>query len=347
MTAPYTGFYFPAEWSTHKATWLSWPHNLQTWPDGLMEVHSTMINFIKIVSQGETVCIQVNDESQQQQVASLLAETDVDLQSIKFYKHPTNDAWCRDHGPAFVLDTAHDEKLIVNWGYNAWGGKYPPFELDQAIPQLIGNSLSIPVLKAPLILEGGSVELNGAGTMLTTTCCLLNQNRNPDYSKKEIGDLLSMYYGVTQILWLDYGIAGDDTDGHIDNLARFVNKNTVVAPLEDDQEDTNYQPLEKNFQALVNMKLADGNKLQVIPLPMPNPIYRKGQRLPASYANFYICNAAVLVPTFDDPHDALALDILKGLITDRPVIGLDSRDLIVGLGSFHCLSQQEPHVPSG
>jgi len=265
------------------------------------------------------------------------------LSEISFYHHPTNDAWCRDHGPAFVVNKETGEKAIVDWGYNAWGDKYPPYDLDDIIPTRIGEALGHKVFHPGIVMEGGSVEFNGKGTLLTTTACLLNKNRNPHLSQKQIEEYLMEYYGVTHILWLGEGIVGDDTDGHIDDITRFVNEDTVVTVVEEDENDENYELLQENLKALRNMHLQDGSQLKVVELPMPKAVVYEDQRLPASYANFYIANKTVIVPIFqDEVNDKKALAILQKCFPDREVIGIDSTDLIWGLGSFHCLSQQEP-----
>jgi agmatine deiminase len=233
---------------------------------------------------------------------------------------------------------------VVDWDYNAWGGKYPPYDLDCAIPTLIGKHYGIPVYYPGIVMEGGSVEFNGKGTVLTTTACLLNQNRNPHLNQTQIEKYLVDFYGVEQVLWLEEGIVGDDTDGHIDDIVRFVNEDTVLTVVEKDKSDGNYEALQANLKALQKMRLQSGKQLTVVELPMPSPVIQEDQQLPASYANFYISNAAVIVPTFQDPHDEPALEIIQSCFPDRPVVGINSSDLIWGLGSFHCLSQQEPVV---
>lgn len=273
-----------------------------------------------------------------------LTEAGVDLSKITFYHHPTDDAWCRDHGPAFLINPdAHDQKLVVDWGYNAWGNKYPPFEQDDVIPSLVARALNLPAAHPGIVMEGGSVDFNGKGTVLTTTACLLNKNRNPHLNQSEIETFLFDYYGVSQVLWLGDGIIGDDTDGHIDDITRFINEDTVVTAIETNRTDENYAILRGNLKLLQEMRLPNGKKLNIIELPMPTPVEYEGQRLPASYANFYIANAAVVVPTYrDEENDQKALDVLSSCFPDRKVVGIDSTDIIWGLGSWHCLSQQEP-----
>ncbi len=273
-----------------------------------------------------------------------LQNADADLTQIEFYFNETNDAWCRDHGPAFVVK--ENEKAIVDWGYNAWGNKYPPFDLDDVIPTKIARHFNLPLFIADIVMEGGSVEFNGAGTILTSTACLLNENRNPHLSAAQIETYLKEFYGAEQVLWVGEGIVGDDTDGHIDDITRFVNEDTVLTVVERNPLDENYLLLQENLQLLKQMRLPDGRPLQIIELPMPSPVIHEDTRLPASYANFYIANAAVIVPIFGDVNDKIALEIIQKAFPDREVIGIDSTAIIWGLGSFHCLSQQEPLVVS-
>ncbi len=347
------GYHFPAEWHKHTATWLSWPHKEASWPGKIHTVYGPYAKFIKAVSEGELVCINVADAEMEAFAKEQLLKEGVDLSKVKFYHQPTNDAWCRDHGPAFLIRKDRNEasigeegadKVIVDWGYNAWGDKYPPYDLDDVIPTLIGEKYGIPVFHPGIVMEGGSVDFNGAGTILTTTACLLNKNRNPHLTKGQIEQYLINYYGAEQILWLGDGIIGDDTDGHIDDITRFVNEDTVATVVEENEADENYHLLQENLAELKKMRLPDGRPLNIIELPMPDPVIYEEQRLPASYANFYIANACVAVPTFRCAKDQRALDILTKCFPDRKVIGIDSTDVIWGLGSWHCLSQQEPAV---
>lgn len=339
------GYYFPAEFAPHTATWLSWPHKEASWPGKLNLIYLPYAQFIKAVSEGEKVHINVNDEEMKDFATQHLLSAGVNMSQIKFFLHPTNDAWCRDHGPAFLINPKSVyPKIIIDWGYNAWGNKYPPYDLDDQIPTLIAGELNIPVIHPGIVMEGGAVEFNGAGALLTSTACLLNPNRNPHLNQQEIEDYLCHYYGVDQILWVSEGIVGDDTDGHIDDTVRFVNKDTVLTVIEENKSDENYELLQTNLKELQQMRLRDGKQLNIIELPMPEPVVYEGQRLPASYANFYIANAAVVVPTFRCKQDEKALQIIQNCFPDRKVIGIDSTDLIWGLGSFHCLSQQEPKV---
>lgn len=349
MTTPTphaSGYYFPAEWHPHRATWLSWPHKEASWPGKLSHVYQPYCQFIKEISEGEQVCINVSDSAMEALASAHLMEAGVAMANISFYRHPTDDAWCRDHGPAFLINPlADNKKVIVDWGYNAWGNKYPPYEQDDIIPTRVGDALKLPVYHPGIVMEGGSVDFNGQGTILTTTACLLNKNRNPHLDQRQIESYLCDYYGASHILWLRDGIVGDDTDGHIDDITRFVNDDTVVTVVEENRSDENYALLQENLQLLKSMRLKDGKQLNIVELPMPVPVIHEGQRLPASYANFYIANAAVVVPTYrDDKNDQKALDVLSGCFPNRKVIGIDSTDIIWGLGSWHCLSQQEPDI---
>ncbi|GAB2983871.1 agmatine deiminase family protein [Mucilaginibacter puniceus] len=338
------GFFFPAEWHPHKATWLSWPHKEESWPGKIVTVYPKYCEFIKALTEGEIVRINVKDEQMAAFVKQQLQLVDVDLHKVEFFEFETNDAWCRDHGPAFLINNETQQKIIVDWGYNAWGGKYPPFDLDDVIPTKIGKHYGIPVFHPGIVMEGGSVDFNGKGTVLTTTACLLNKNRNPHLNQKQIEEYLHNYYGTEQVLWLGDGIVGDDTDGHIDDITRFVTEDTVVTVVEENKNDENYHILQENLQQLKTMRLLNGKQLDIIELPMPDAVIHEDQRLPASYANFYIGNAAVVVPTYRCKNDDKALEILQGCFPERKVVGIDSTDIIWGLGSFHCLSQQEPEV---
>lgn len=338
------GFFFPAEFARHSATWLSWPHKEASWPGKIETIFPVYADFIRLVAEGEKVNINVADEAMKQKALGYLQKAGADLANVQFFFHPTNDAWCRDHGPAFLINPKEKTKMVVKWNYNAWGDKYPPYDLDNAIPISIAKENRLPLAMPGIVMEGGSVDFNGKGTVLTTTACLLNPNRNPHLTQKEIEKYLSEYYGVSNILWLGDGIVGDDTDGHIDDITRFVDENTVVTVVEEDKKDANYKPLKENLETLEKMTLENGRSLRIVELPMPSPVIYQEQRLPASYANFYIANRYVVVPTFRDKNDERALSILSSCFPDRKVVGLDSTDIIWGLGSFHCLSQQEPHI---
>ena len=349
MTKPVTpaelGYYFPAEFAPHRATWLSWPHKEASWPGKINTIYPKYCLFIKELTKGELVCINVNDDRMKQFATDCLNKEGVDISKVTFYIHPTNDAWCRDHGPAFLINPkAEQKKVIVDWNYNAWGNKYPPFDLDDVVPTRIAQELKIPVFHPGIVMEGGSVEFNGEGTLLTSTCCLLNKNRNPHLNKGQLEQYLYDFYGVKQVLWVDEGIVGDDTDGHIDDTVRFVNGNTVISVIEQNKTDENFKLLQENLRQLSRMRLLNGKQLNIVELPMPDPVIYEDQRLPASYANFYISNSSVIVPVFQCSKDDKALQIIQDCFPSRKVIGIDSTDIIWGLGSFHCLSQQEPAV---
>lgn len=338
------GFRFPAEWEKQEALWLSWPHKEESWPGKIETVYAPYSAFVKAVAENQKVRINVADEDMKAFALKYLSEAGANLDNVEFYFNPTNDAWCRDHGPAFVINEDRGEKAVVDWGYNAWGGKYPPYDLDDVVPTRIANHFGHKLFNPSIVMEGGAVEFNGAGTVMTTEACLLNPNRNPHLNKEQIEQYLLEFYGQKQVLWLGDGIVGDDTDGHIDDITRFVNEDTVLTVIEDDPKDDNYQLLQDNLALLKKMKLADGRKLNVITLPMPKPVVYEDQRLPASYANFYIANRVVVVPVFNDDNDEKALAIIQQFFPDRKVIGINSVDIIWGLGSFHCLSQQEPSI---
>ncbi len=345
MTPKEQGFFFPPEWHPHVATWLTFPHNEASWQGNKrMAMYPQYFGLIKAISQGEKVCLNVNDISLKAFIEASLPEYDINPAQIEILVNPTNDAWCRDHGPAFLINPTTQQRMIVNWGYNAWGGKYPPFDADNQLPVHIAQHRQLPYATPGIIMEGGSVEFNGAGTILTSRECLLNENRNPHLNQGQIEQYLYDYYGAEQILWVNDGIVGDDTDGHIDDTVRFVNEDTVITMVEPNKADDNHHILEENLQLLKGMRLLSGKQLNIVEIPMPTPVVVDGFRTPASYANFLICNAGVLVPTFDCKNDEVALDILAQVFKDRPVIGLPSTKIIWGQGSFHCLTQQEPAV---
>lgn len=345
VTPAALGYYFPAEFAPQQAMWLSWPHKEESWPGKIQTIYSPYAQFVKEVALGQEVHINIADAAMQDFATLHLVQAGVAMDKIHFHFFPTNDAWCRDHGPAFLINPKADiPKVLVKWNYNAWGEKYPPHDLDNQIPVRIAKELGIPYFTPDIVMEGGSVEFNGNGTLLTSRACLLNPNRNPHLSQAQIEKFLCDYYGVKHILWVGDGILGDDTDGHIDDITRFVNADTVVTVVEERKSDGNYEILQENLHLLKEMRLEDGKQLNVVELPMPSPVIWEGQRLPASYANFYIANEVVVVPTFRDKNDQKALDILEECFPSRRVIGIDSTDIIWGLGSFHCLSQQEPAV---
>lgn len=339
------GYYFPAEFAPHTATWLSWPHKEASWPGKIHTIFPRYAEFVKYLSYSERVCINVRDEAMKAFALEQISAAGADLTRVQFFFHPTNDAWCRDHGPAFLINPlAEHKKVVVDWNYNAWGGKYPPFDLDDVIPTRIAEKLGLPVYYPGIIMEGGSVDFNGNGTVMTSKQCLLNENRNPHLNQGQIEQYLMDYYGVQQVLWVDEGIIGDDTDGHIDDTVRFVSESTVITVVEEDKQDENYEILQQNLRQLKAMRLHNGKALDIVELPMPDPVIWEDQRLPASYGNFYICNKYVIVPTFRQPKDDRVCRIIQECFPKHEVVGIDSTDIIWGLGSFHCLSQQEPEV---
>ncbi len=340
------GYTMPAEWELHEATWLSWPHKEASWPGKFAPVPAIFAELTKRLTDSELVRINVADADFAEQVRVALRKASVDLSRVRFHFNPTNDAWCRDHGPIYVTRFVNGkrERAINDWGYNAWGNKYPPYNLDDVVPTRIAHEFQEPLFTPDIVMEGGSLDVNGQGTLLTTESCLLNPNRNPTLTKEQIEQYLRDYLGVTNILWLGAGIVGDDTDGHIDDLTRFTSAHTIVTVIEEDPTDENYQPLKENYERLQTMRDQQGKPLQIVTMPMPGAMEYEGQRLPASYANFYIANHAVLVPTYRHANDVLALETLQKLFPTRRVIGIDCTDLIWGLGALHCVTQQQPAV---
>ena len=338
------GYRMPAEWSPHGATWLSWPHNTESWPGRFDTVEPAMTAIVTALVASEPVFINVLSLEHELHVQRVLETAGVDLEQVRFFLFPTNDAWCRDHGAIFVTREGEQPLAAVDCDYNAWGGKYPPWDLDEQIATRMADWLGVPRFSGGLVLEGGSIDVNGAGALLTTEQCLLNPNRNPSMSQAEIEQRLRALFGVQQIIWLGDGIVGDDTDGHVDDLTRFVAAHKVVTVVEADPADENHLALADNLERLRKTRLANGRPLEIIELPLPAPIHCDGQRLPASHANFYIANRSVLVPVFDDPNDAIALQRLAGCFPNRNVVPVDCRDLVWGLGAIHCLTQQLPAV---
>ncbi|HJX70853.1 MAG TPA: agmatine deiminase family protein [Bacteroidales bacterium] len=345
VTPDSLGYFFPAEWARHEATWLTFPCHEDSFPGKMDDILPSYMAFLKIISQGEKVRINVQDKQTEQKVIDLIHEYGIDPGQAELFIHPSDDVWCRDHGPSFLINPERPDnnKVVVNWEFNAWGSKYP-YERDNAISGLIAEKLGLKAFSPGIVLEGGSVELNGKGTLITTETCMLHPNRNPHLNRGMIEKHLTDYFGVDQVLWLSEGIAGDDTDGHVDNLTRFVNEDTVITMIEPDTGDLNHLPLRENLQRLKTFRLLNGKPLQIVEVPMPSPVYHEGKRLPASYANFYICNHAVIIPTFRCENDRAALDLFEKLFKDRKVTGIDSTDIVWGIGSFHCLTQQEPWV---
>lgn len=337
------GYRMPAEWEPHAATWLAWPQKLATWPGRIKAIPPIWIQMIKVLHVHEAVHVCVNDVATEELIKTMLRRHDIGSNVI-LHQIPTNDAWARDHGPIFVKCDAEKQLQIIDWGYNSWGGKYGPWDLDDVVPQKVADYLKLPYYEPGIILEGGSIDVNGRGTLLTTEQCLLNKNRNPHLTKTQIEQYLKDYLGVTNILWLGEGIVGDDTDGHIDDITRFVNPTTIVTAVEEDPADENYKPLQENLKRLQSMKDQDGKAFNILTIPMPGPVVYEEQRLPASYANFYIGNGSVLVPTYNHSNDERALATLKKVFPERRIVGINSIDLIWGLGAFHCVTQQQPKV---
>ena len=339
------GFRMPAEWEPHAATWLTWPHNPETWPGKFAPVPDIWTRMVAALAPGERVEIVVRDAVMSADVEGRLRAAHVDLAAVALHVVPNNDAWMRDHGPTFLVRDGDAGRELggVDWIYDAWGGKYPPFDLDARVGERVCALAGARRFTPGIVLEGGSIEVNGRGTLLTTESCLLHPNRNPDLSREQIETVLRDYLGVVHVLWLGDGIVGDDTDGHIDDITRFVDPTTVVTVVEDDPADPNHEPLRHNLERLRGMRDQDGAPLRIVELPMPAPVEFEGQRLPASYANFYIGNRAVLVPVFDDPNDARALSTLASCFPGRELVPIGAVDLVLGLGAFHCVTQQQPH----
>ena len=332
----------PAEWAKHEATWLTYPKNPDSWPGKIETIYPSYHLFVKTLAESEHVHINVDDQAMADHVSAELHAIGTNMQQISLHLIPSNDAWCRDHGPAFLLNRNNGNRAMVNWNHNAWGGKYP-YELDTEVPVRIHDLMpDMPLFTPNIVMEGGSIDVNGCGDLLTTTSCLLNPNRNPNLNQDQIEGYLRDYYGVDNIIWLGDGIVGDDTDGHVDDLTRFVAHDTILTVVEHDTWDENYEPLQKNLRMLNRCRLANGKQPTIVEMPMPDVVFYDNQRLPASYANFYIANDKVIFPTYRCLADNEAAYILEALFPDREIIGIDSTDIVWGLGSFHCLSQQMP-----
>jgi agmatine deiminase len=331
----------PAEWSAHESTWLSWPHKRESWPGKFEPVEPVMVRLVGALARHERVRINVLDAAHERHVSDLL-NGQVRAENIRFHHIRTDDAWCRDHGAIFLRRAEKTRLHALDLRFNAWGGKYPPWDRDDAVAAQMAKVLGVPCASVDMVLEGGSIEVNGAGALLTTEQCLLHPNRNPGLTREDIESCLRALLGVRQVLWLGDGVAGDDTDGHIDDLTRFVAEDTVVTVIEADPGDENHAPLAENRERLAAMRLADGRPLKVLEMPMPRPVVYRGDRLPASYANFYIGNRTVVMPAFGDPADEYARCVLAGCFPGREVVAIDCTDLVLGLGTFHCLTQQVP-----
>ena len=342
MTTPFAdGYHFPAEWEPHEATWLTYPHSNDSFPGNLENMYFPYMQFIAEIAKSEKIRINV-PAAFKERLLCQLNNANINVGQVEIFERASNDVWCRDHGPAFVTrDFPKRQKAVVDWEFNAWGGKYP-YDADNLIAGAIATELGLPIYRPGIVMEGGSVEFNGQGTLLTTSACLLNPNRNPHLSRRQIEQYLYDYYGVQRILWLNDGIEGDDTNGHVDDITRFANAHTIITAVETNKHDPNYAPLQENLKILRQMRLQDGRQPDLVELPMPLSVIHNGQRLPASYANFYITNDAVIVPIFRCPQDDCALQILATCFANRRIVGIDSTDIVQGFGSFHCLSQQEP-----
>ena len=331
----------PAEWEPHSATWVSWPHNRRTWPGALEAVESAMAAMVAALGESEPVRINVLDKAHERHASRLLGKR-VSRRRIEFHHVPTDDAWCRDYGAVFVIDDARRQLMALDFGFNAWGGKYLPCDRDAAAAKSMAAALAAPRFVPGMVLEGGSVDPNGAGALLTTEQCLLNPNRNPDLSRTDIELRLEHALGVRQVIWLEGGIDGDDTDGHVDTVARFVATDRVVAAAEANPQDANHRPLRANRARLAAARLGGGPRLEVVDLPMPEPLYWQGRRLPASYLNFHVANDVVLAPRFGCRQDAPAAEILADCFPGRRIVPIDCRHIAIGLGAVHCLTQQVP-----
>lgn len=340
----------PAEWEPHEATWIGWPHNVTDWPGRFTPIPWVYSEIVRKLTPGEIVRILVQSKAHESHARKILLRAGVNLACVEFFRFPTDRGWTRDFGPIFLKKAGpRGEIAIVRFRFNAWA-KYPEWRKDDAIPGRVARTLKLPLIHAGIagrdfVLEGGAIDVNGHGTLLTTEECMLDQEiqvRNPGLGKDGIEAALRQNLGVQNILWLGRGIAGDDTHGHVDDLCRFVNPKTVVLCCEDNRGDPNYSVLQENRERLEGMRLEDGSRIEVVALPMPAPLHFEGQRLPASYANFYIANAAVLVPTFNDPKDRIVLGTLAELFPDRSVVGIHAVNLVWGLGTLHCLTQQQP-----
>ena len=332
----------PAEWEPHEATWISWPHpEGNSFPGSYERVIPTFVKMAEALSESEIVRINVSGSDQEKSVRKLLGACPPER--IEFFHIQTDEPWCRDHGPIFLVRDEPPRLAAVNFGFNAWGYKLSPFDEDNAVPPAVAHAIGVPLIdESHFILEGGSIDSNGHGVALTTESCLLNQNRNPSLDKTAIEKKLRDILGFSHIIWLGDGIEGDDTDGHVDDITRFIAPSTVITVIEEDESDPNFEPLRRNLDRLHTTRLPDGEPLHVFTLPMPSRIVRDGQRLPASYANFYIANTVVLLPVFGEANDAWALSALHEAFPERRIIPIDCRELIWGLGAFHCLTQQQP-----
>jgi agmatine deiminase len=348
------GYRMPAEWELHEATWLAWPHNPDDWPGKFQAIPGVYAEIVRLLAARERMHILAEDTKAEERARSVLERAGANLDQVSFHLWPTDRSWTRDSGPIFVRNT-EGRVAVTNWQFNAWA-KYSDWHLDDRIPGRVAALLGVPEwqpsielesgAKHRLVLEGGSIDVNGEGILLTTEECLLSevQQRNPGVSREQLERAFHEYLGIDRVIWLNRGITGDDTHGHIDDMARFVGPTTIIASVEPDASDPNHAPLAENLARLRAARTLDGKQFTLVELPMPRPVVFNGQRLPASYANFYIANGLVLVPTFHDPNDRLALNILSEVFPGREVIGIHSVDLVWGLGTLHCMTQQQPAV---
>lgn len=340
------GFRMPAEWNPHRATQIHWPSNMETWPgERLEKAERVFVEIIKALHTHEPVQLFLEDRATCVKAITKLDAHDIDIDQLQIHIQPINDVWCRDCGPIFIQQETNRKTAVTDWEYNAWGEKYPPYENDNAIPRYVARHLNVPRYVPGIVLEGGSIDVNNRGDLLTTRSVLLNPNRNPDKSRNQIEAYLQNYLGVSNIIWLNKGLVGDDTDGHIDDLARFLNDDTILAMIAEDTSDINYQTLQDNLQQLKRAESADGSSFNIELLPMPKTnIEGKtvdgSEYVPASYANFYIANGVVLVPLYDESTDQVAMDLFEHYFPDRDIIGIKCNDLVWGQGSIHCVTQQ-------
>lgn len=336
------GFRMPAEWEPQDAVWLSWPHKRASWPGHFRRIPAVFAGIVAQISRFEKVRINIAAPLQRR-ARSLIERAGANLERVFLYNHATDDAWCRDHGPIFVRNDRTGEVAVTDWMYNAWGDKYPPYKRDNLIPPKVARALGMRRFEKKMVLEGGSIDVNGEGLLLTTEACLLNRNRNPGLTKEQIEQNLRDYLGVKSILWLGDGIVGDDTDGHIDDISRFFAGDGIVTVVEPNRRDANHRILAENSERLASFRTPTGKKFRIAELPMPKPAFCEGQRLPASYANFLVINGAVLMPAFRQPkRDAMAAEVLADCFPGREVVQVDCLDLVWGLGTLHCISQQQP-----
>lgn len=341
------GFRMPAEFAPHAATWIAWPHNPKDWPGKFQPIPWVYADIVRHLANVEDVHILVNDRAAQRRAHGVLKRAGTNLARVHFHLWPTNRVWTRDSGPIFVKNPSA-EIAVTNWKFNAWA-KYEDWQQDDEIPARVAELLELPEWTPEcngrrVVLEGGSIDTNGAGVLLTTEECLLSetQQRNPGLGREDLEQVFREYLGIEQVLWLNRGIAGDDTHGHVDDITRFVAENTIVTAMEPNREDENHLPLAENLDRLRSARNPHGRPFEIVELPMPSPVIFEGQRLPASYANFYIANGLVLAPTFNDPNDRHALNTLARVFPDRQVIGIHCGDFIWGLGALHCMTQQQP-----